>query len=80
MGVIICIQMKESGTVSKVMLSLVLQYTIDLDMLISMVYAMFRIETQMVQVERLFMMEKIPQEREEGEFPPRRPSFKIKDR
>ena len=45
MGVIICIQMKESGTVSKVMLSLILQYTINLNMLINMVYAMFRIET-----------------------------------
>ena len=60
MGVILCLQMKESGAVSKVMLSLVLQYTIDLEMMINMVYSMFRIETQMVQVERLFMMQSIP--------------------
>ena len=48
MGATLCISLKDSDTVSKVMLSLMLQYTIELDMMIRMVYSMFSIETQMV--------------------------------
>ena len=80
MGVTLCISLKDSDRVSKVMLSLVLQYTIDLDMMISMVYAMFTIESQMVQVERLFMMQNIPQEKTTGHFPPQHPCFQIQGR
>ena len=66
LGVMLAINLKDSGTVSKITLSLVLEYTLNLDHLIKLVYCMFRIESFMVMMERLFVMQKIPQEIQEG--------------
>ena len=62
LGVGLAINLRDSDTVSKVTLVLVLEHTVKLDHLVRAVYCMFRIESYMVQLERLFVMQKIPQE------------------
>ena len=62
----LAINLKDSGTVSKITLSLVLEHTLNLNHLIKLVYCMFRIESFMVMMERLFVMQKIPQEIQDG--------------
>ena len=56
LGVGLAINLKDSDTVSKVTIVLALEHTVKLDHLIRAIYCMFRIESYMVMLERLYIM------------------------